>query len=466
MENRGKSLAKNTAILSFGTLCTKGIMFIMTPLFIRWLSQSDYGKFDLIVTYIALLIPLFTVDCGDAVFRFLVDAKTESDKKSIVTNTIIIDLIAFIIAILLFCIVYIIFKPNISLALSFLLLLIIEAINVFMVMIIRGFKKLPIYAVANILFVLAMTVSVTILVNLCSLGLVGIILGYSIGYLVSSFYMIVKSKVLKYFSWNLFNLTLIKEMLSYSIHLVPTALSWWIMNVSDRTIVSWVLGPASNAILAVSNKIPNLCQTFFGVFSLSWQESASQTINDVDRDKYYCKIMNNTAQMLLSTAAVILSFNFCFFKVLFTSEYLDGYYQVPILIVAIVFSTMSQFFGGIYIAQKESKKNGKTTVLAAIINLIVTVILIEHIGLYAATISTLISYTILIIIRYYDVKKSISIKFNMKTLISFLILIYCFIMSYFNNYVINILNILITICNFFIINKIMIKRLLNQIKRK
>ena len=84
--NRSSKLVKNTAILTFGKICTRGIMFIMTPLFTRWISQSDYGTFDLIVTYITFLMPIITLECAEAVFRHLLDAKQEIQKKRIITN--------------------------------------------------------------------------------------------------------------------------------------------------------------------------------------------------------------------------------------------------------------------------------------------------------------------------------------------------------------------------------------------
>ena len=47
-----EQLAKNTAILTVGTLFTKILAFIVIPLFSSWLSVSDYGKYDLYNTYI------------------------------------------------------------------------------------------------------------------------------------------------------------------------------------------------------------------------------------------------------------------------------------------------------------------------------------------------------------------------------------------------------------------------------
>lgn len=460
--NRSEKLVKNTAILTFGKICTRGIMFIMTPLFTRWLSQSDYGTFDLIVTYITFLMPIITLECAEAVFRHLLDAKEERDKKSIITNAVVIDLIGFIICILITAILAISFEQIRNVAVYFVILLISETINTLMTMILRGLKMLPTYTVANIIYVIAMIISVTILVKFMNLGLAGIILGYSIGYLVSSIFIIIRSKFLQYVSFKCFDKLMAKRMLKYSLPMIPNTLSWWIVDASDRTIVSTILGSSTNAILAVAHKIPNLCQTIFSVFHMSWQENATETINDKDRDKYYSSIMNNMFVILTSICVLILSGNFIIFKVLFTEEYFSAYYQVPILMISIVLSMLAQFIGGIYVAKMESKTNGTTTIIAAIINIIVHLALINFIGLYAATISTLVAYLALFIIRYVKVKKEIDLKFSKSVYIAAGMLIYMTIINYINNMVLNILNVGVAIVYFFIVNKDNMKKIMNK----
>lgn len=464
--NRSEKLVKNTAILTFGKICTRGIMFIMTPLFTRWLSQSDYGTFDLIVTYITFLMPIITLECAEAVFRHLLDAKKEEDKKSIITNAVVIDLIGFIICLLITAILAISFEQIRNVAVYFVILLISETINTLMTMILRGLKMIPTYTIANIVYVVAMIISVTVLVKFMNLGLAGIILGYSIGYLVSSIFIIVRSKLLQYISFKCFDKIMAKKMLKYSLPMIPNTLSWWIVDASDRTIVSSILGSSTNAILAVAHKIPNLCQTIFSVFHMSWQENATETINDKDRDKYYSSIMNNMFVILTSICILILSGNFIIFKVLFTEEYFAAYYQVPILMVSIVLSMLAQFIGGIYVAKMESKTNGATTIIAAIINIIVNLGLIKFIGLYAATVSTLVAYISLFIIRYVKVKKEINLKFSKSSYIAAIALIYMVIINYINNMVLNIANVAVAFIYFFIVNKDNMKKIINKTLKK
>ena len=58
-------------------------------------------------------------------------------------------------------------------------------------------------------------------------------------------------------------------MYQYSIPLVPNGISWWIVNVSDRTIITAIIGTAANGIYAVSNKFPTILSSLLGIFNLS-----------------------------------------------------------------------------------------------------------------------------------------------------------------------------------------------------
>lgn len=94
------NLAKNTALLSIGTMLTKGINLIMIPLFSAWLSTEDYGMYDLLATYVSLLIPFITLSSSDAVFRFVIESNADDDKKKYISTAFGINAINTCIVIL------------------------------------------------------------------------------------------------------------------------------------------------------------------------------------------------------------------------------------------------------------------------------------------------------------------------------------------------------------------------------
>ena len=85
---------------------------------------------------------------------------------------------------------------------------------------------------------------------------------------------------------------------------------------------------------------------------------------------------------------------------------------MPILFVAVFFGVLASFFGGIYIAFKQSKKLGLSAFFTAVINILINLIFVNTIGLYAASLSTLISYLVILIYRIIDIRKIELIKYN------------------------------------------------------
>lgn len=79
--NKQNELARNTAIIAFGKICTQLISFFLLPLYTKVLSTSEYGTVDLILTYAALFLPIATLALEQSVFRFLIDVRDNIKKK-------------------------------------------------------------------------------------------------------------------------------------------------------------------------------------------------------------------------------------------------------------------------------------------------------------------------------------------------------------------------------------------------
>ena len=466
MASREKSLITNTSILSFGTLCTKGIMFFMTPLFTRWLTANEYGDFDLISSYISLFLPIITLSSGEALFRFLLSEDNKSRDRCTASTVASI----YFLGITLTCIFIVIYsivcrKENFDVIICAGIYLISEIIYNYALTLMRGLKKVNLYAIGSILFVISMVVSVTVFVKIFKLGIKGILIGYTCGNIFSAFIMIESSKAYQYIDLRRADIHKFKEILQYSIPMIPNAISWWIISVSDRTIVTMYIGSSYNAIYAVANKLPSLCTTFFDVFHLSWQQSAIETMADEDHEEYYNLVFNSLLQVVGSICIAILGINYWFFYLLFPEEYSGGIFQAPILIIAFLLSMLSRFIGGIYVAQMKAKENGITSAIAAVVNVLINLALISKIGLFAASISTLVAYLVLFLIRYIGLRKEIRLQFNISSLkIAFFLIIF-FLTSYFTNFKFQIVNCIFSLLCFCMLNYKLVRMIFNKIQK-
>lgn len=457
------NLAKNTIMLSFCTILNKGLLFIMVPLFSRWLTAAEYGDYDVYATYITLLIPLITLSCSDAIFRLTVDKKNVDSKKYYITNGLSIVLINLCISIILIFVIGKLIKWDVTV--PFIVLLVGETFDNYLQGYLRAIKKLNIYAITKSVSVIATAIMVTLFVRFIGLGLNGIIYGYALGFLISSLFSIFITKWWKFIDRSLIEFKGVKELISYSYALIPNSISWWFINVSDRTIIKIFLGSVANGIYGITSKIPNLCSSVFNMFSISWQETATELVDSKERNTYFENVYNSTIRTLITICIGIVSCNFFFFNILFDHKYFEGYMYTSILVSAIIFSCISQFFGGIQISLKNPKANGVSTMIGAIANLIIHLAVIKVIGLYAAAISTLLSNVIVTIIRYMQLKKDIKLKINKTNYIYIIIYLYISIMSfYINNNVLNILDLLLATCVFIIANIDFIKKILLKLK--
>lgn len=432
--DRKNSLIKNTAILSIGTFSTKILTFIMVPFFSKWLSTSDYGEFDLLYTYINLLIPFVTLASGEAIFRKLIN-ETEIKQKRITSTSFLIYLIATISTSIMLFLLYSIF--NINIRFSFIILVLSEIINNFLMYYSRGKKKLINYSIAGIIYIIVMIIFIYYFVKVLNLGLNGMLLGYSLGFIFSSIYLFFSTMAYKDISLRFIDKKSFKEILSYSVPLMPNSVSWWITNVSDRTIVNIVLGSTFNGIYAIANKIPAICTTLFSVFHLSWQENASESIKDKNYGVYFNNVYNKVVVIISVICASVLSVTPYIFKYVLDYKYIEAYKHVPILVLAIYISFIGQFYGSIFIAMEKTKYNGSTTILAATVNLIVNIGLIRFIGLYAASISTLVSYIVLVLVRRIYLSKLIKLEFKKSNLLYVIFFCVVIICNYLNSKVFN-----------------------------
>ena len=451
--NKNKELVKNTIIIFIGKFCTQFITLLLLPLYTHFLSTEDYGYIDLIQTYLTFFIPLILLKIDAGIFRFLIDArKSEEEKNKIITNGIFIMFVELIISTILFAVAVKIFSIKYSILIV--MNLISLSVLTFLLQIVRGIGKNKQYSFSSIIAAI-----VTIVLNL--IFLVGfhkngkyVLIASLISNIICTIYLLIVNKILKNVKIKYIDKKLIKDLLKYSIPMIPNELSWWIVHVSDRTIISYALGVAANGIYSVSCKFSNILSSIFNIFNLSWQESAALHINDTYKDEFFSNVINKVFNLFICFCIGILACLPFVFELLIKDSYREAYKYVPILLLANIFSVLIGLIGSIYVAKKMTKEVAKTTMIAAIINLTIDIALIKVIGIYAAAISTLVSYMLLAIYRYIDVQKYVKVKIPIKNIVvNSIIFILVVVLYLYNNIALNVINLLLCILYAIIVNK-------------
>lgn len=458
---RNEELLNNTIIIAIGTFTTKILSFLLVPFYTLWLSPEDYGTFDLLVTYISFVIPFITFQLEQAIFRFCIEKKNEAKKyysnamQIVLFNMIICNVIIF----------FLMHKSNYLL--PFMLYFNTYAIYTCSSEYLRGIEKLKLYSLINIivsLFIVGFNIA---LVYFLKYQVNGMLASYGLAYMIGMLIILVKEKLIDIEFFKLKDKNIKNEMIKYSLPLIPNSISWWITNVSDRTIINWILGSFYNGIYAVACKIPLIVNLLFSVFNLSWQQTAIATVKDDDKKDYYNSIYTNLIKFLYTSGFCILILSKFIFGFILSKEYYEGFKQIPFLLNGVIFLSLAQFLTGIFLANKDTKNVGKSTTVAAVVNLVVNLVFIKFIGLYAASISTLISYIVMFFGRFWKLKDMFDYKIIIKNIVmyNFLFLLLSILVGY-DNFIFNAVLLLISAIFFIIINIELVKTLISKMYRR
>ena len=464
--SRKKSFIINLIIISFGTVLPRLAAFITLPILTAELTKKEYGMHDNISTLVSLFLPVVTLQIQTAAFRFLIDYRGDEKK----TNQVLSNIICFVIptSIVSLGILYLcMFKIDPLLRLVICLYFYFDIMLRTLQQIVRGMSNNKLYSVSSVLESLLNLGLVVATVKMGKMGLMGVIISIAVADFVAVVIILARENIFGRIKFSYVSKKMLKEMLAYSWPMIPNALSIWVLKFSDRMVLTLCWGTATNAIYAAATKIPSVLNVVQNSFTFAWQENASIVSEDEDADRYYSNMFDSIYTFLAGMLALLIAATPIMFKILIKGNYEEAYYQMPILFMGTFFSCITAFLGGIYVAKKKTKSVGITTVVCAVINLAIDLIFVKQIRVYAASISTLVSYMALAIFRMIDVQKFQKIEYNIRKIVFYLaalsgMCILCFV----NNFYINILNFVIGCLFALITNRKMISGMLNMIKKK
>ncbi len=453
MKDNEKSLFKNTFIIFISKFCTQFLSFFLLPLFTSILSTYEYGEFDLITTYACLLLPFMTIQLENGIFRFLIDVREDKkETKNIVTNAFLGMIFQLVIFSIIYSILVIVFNIENGVyifiySFSYMLLSVFLQIS-------RGMGDNISYSKSSLIVGITNVIFCIIFVYYCKLGLLGMVLAGIFSNLLGTIYLLFKKKILSYFSLEYFNKKDIKKLVKYSLPLVPNSLSSWIINISDKVMISWFIGSSANGIFSVSSKFSTLLSHVYSVFNLSWTESASVNSKDEERDKFFSASIENIFKICTCLCIITIAAMPIIFRIMINESFGEAYIYIPLKIIGTIFEIFSGLLGAVYISLKFSKNIAFSTLVAGIINVIINFIFMKQYGIYVACFSTIIAYLLLSIYRLLDLKKYIKLKFNLISIASIFVMLAIQIYFYYkNSIVVSLIFTIIAIIYTFILNK-------------
>lgn len=422
MQNRYKKLFTDTGLFAISNFSSKVLTFLLVPLYTSILTTEEYGSVDIISNTIHLLYPILTLSIYEATLRFALDKKY--DCRAVFSASVLLTITASL------CLVAI--SPFFVGSRNFLGknwwcfvgAFITTTSHLCVANYIKGRNQTKIFAIQGIINTIVFLCCNIFLLAVMRIGVPGYFLSMIIGHLISTAYMLIASKCYLDLCPPVIRRSVVKEMLVYSIPLIPTTIAWWINASADKYMILGLIGVGANGLYAVAHKIPSIFSTFALLFSQAWRISAISSFEDEDRQMYYTKVQRIHMLVCLYCCATLVFSSQLIAKILFKAEYFQAWVLVPPLIIAALFDAYSGFLASIYAAAKKTKFLSVSEGVGTIVNICLNYTLIRCLGIIGAPIATMISFAVVWLLRLKVMQSFMPIKVNMvRTILSLCILV-------------------------------------------
>lgn len=391
-----KKLLKDTAIYAIGEIAPKIIGFFLLPIYTKYLSPSDYGILSYTNAVVMFLFVLGALSLNTYVLRFYFEQKTEEDIKTLIGN-IFLSIGAF--NLLLFSVIYVVtpcainyfsiqipWKPYFQFALINNLL---EGFSIIPLVLFRVKQNARLFVTLSLGKTLLQFLITFLFIVVFKYGLLGHYLGRFISLAVFFiFYWIIiyRNAIFK------IDLKQLKQGLIFSLPLLPGAVAYLILSLSDRIILERHVDISELGIYNVA---------YILAFSLSMIVQSGYRALEPEFYKWYgkegffqfvSKVQSVFLFAVYSIALIIALFSQEIFKLLATDAYYSGYKLVPIILIGAIMTGQNVIFSTVITSSKKTKVVGFATFAGAFISIGFNLVLIPIWGVYAAAASSAFSY--------------------------------------------------------------------------
>lgn len=405
MTDRNKKFFKDFSIYAVGNLGSKLITFLMVPLYTYFVTNpSDFGQYDLCLTFCMMMMPLATLQLREGSFRFLLSADSDLERKPIInfvyrsiigTNSLIL-LLALAVGVL----------SDFPYTWQTAALLMSMSVYEIQSQIIRGLGDNKTFVLMGITTSFGIGLLSIVMVAFLNMGINGIFLSNILSRIISMLIGECKRRtIIPFLKDCSINKEVISKILHFSLPLIPTAICWWITTSSNRYFLNYFCDSETVGIYAVASKFSSIVLTLSIIFYQTWQETAITQYASADKDRFFSRIFNT---YLIVLCGLLVSYTFLVkinYSWLVGPNYQDSVQYIYLMGISAVLYAISAFFELGYQCSKETRRSIWSVLLTMLVNVALNFILVPRYGIFGAIAASIMSYLVLIAYRWQETSR-------------------------------------------------------------
>lgn len=428
---RNNKLIKSSLVYTIAGLMLKGINFLVFPIFSRILTPEDYGIMNVFSTWVGFM----TIFGSMQLNACIPTAKSKFDKNKY--DDLIITILSYTtIVFIVINLISVVFKSSISnyVGISEMLIPLITIqslfgfiIGLYNTVLIQNKEDKKYLIISLLLTISNIVISLLLVLVMRENRYLGRIIGISIATTLIGLILYFRLSKGKFY----IKLDLLKFALKLSLPIVPHILSHQLLTNADRIMLNNIKGSISVGIYGFAYNIGMLINIVWGAINNAWVPWYFENMRENNQSKI--KEASRNYIMVFTIITILLIFITPELgKILASKEYWSGINIVPLIAFSYFFVFLYSFPVNIQFYKEKTNYIPIGTVLAAIVNLALNYIFIPKYGIFAATISTLISYILLFVFHLLVVKFLLKYKdANMKYYLISSIFVFVFVLLFY-----------------------------------
>lgn len=419
------TLISNTLLFAISNFSSKLLSVIVQPYLSYALGDTAVMGVTKLASQCAnLLIPLVSLGMSFAVIRFGLDKGVS--KTQVFTNGFVSILAGFLI--LLLCSPLLRFLPGVN---GYLMLLcayvLVSCLRTLCTQFVRSRMLNRLVAIDGILCTFGTLMFYILFLNILKLGAAGYLLAIICGDGLSTIFVFTVAGLRRYLNFRRFSRCLLKDMLRYSLPMIPAQTSFWIINASDLFFVSAMCagvgglsGESWAGLLSTGYFMPTLVNTVGQIFNEAWQLSA--VTEESEREEFFSRVFKLYSGLMFCCAAGVIWLCKPLMHI-FKENFYDAWQFVPLLTIAAAFTCLNLFLNSVYMVYKRSTLSLLTMLAGAISNLFMNWVFIRVWGPVGATAASMLSLFLVFLLRVRSTHSLLYITIGVKRVALTLVLL-------------------------------------------
>ncbi|MBT3603900.1 MAG: flippase [Candidatus Latescibacteria bacterium] len=205
-----------------------------------------------------------------------------------------------------------------------------------------------------------------------------------------------------------FQNTALRDLLSFGLPFVPSAISVLVINLSDRFLIQYFLGVEALGIYGITYKLGLPMFFIIKAFRAAWAPAVLDSDDHVQTSQMCARITTYYAVIGSFLCLILATFSHeCIVLIAGSNaqDYLVGKQVIPLVALAFFFYGLYVIItAGVYI---HGKANALPAIVGAgaILNILLNVFLLPKFGFVAAAWSTLVAYIVMVVLLYLFVRQ-------------------------------------------------------------